>query len=150
VLFPIFVISAFSITFDFGWVRHVDTKAFARSLTSTIGMMALAIACVMRRVSGKTAPGRSTNTSNEAEFAAAMSNKPFSTAPFRCLALLGSYLPAAHQHTLSFRLSAYSHTRAFSFCSAPYPLQKTKENLRPTSARRGAKFVAKVCAAASV
>jgi hypothetical protein len=149
VLLPIFTISLFSITFDFGWVRHVDTKAFARSLTSTIGMTAFAMACVMRRVSGKTPPGRSTNTSNEAEFAA-NSNKPFSTAPFRCLALLRSHLPASRQHTLTFRVSAYSHTRASSFCSAPYPLQKTKENLRPASARRGAKFVAKACAAASV
>jgi hypothetical protein len=123
--FAILITSLFSITFDAGWVRQVDTNAFARTLTYTTGMMGPAIAYVMRLASGNTPPGRSMNVSKD-EFAAAISNRPFSTAPFGVSALPQSYRPALRPHTLSFRVSENNHTRASSCCSAPFPLQKTK------------------------
>jgi hypothetical protein len=81
------MISLFSITFDAGWVRQVATKAFARSLTDIIGRMGAAIVYAMRLSIVKTPPGRNMNTS-EAGLAAAISNRPFSTAPFEISALL--------------------------------------------------------------
>jgi hypothetical protein len=87
-VFAILTISLFSITFDAGWVRQVETNAFARALTYTTGMMVPAIAYVIRLSSGNTPPGRSMNASKD-ELAVAISSRPFSTTPFGVSALLG-------------------------------------------------------------
>ena len=141
-------ISLFSIILDAGWVRQVATNALAKALTNTTGTRAtLARACPTRLSSGNTPPGRSMDVSKDG-VAEATSSRLFSTAPCRVSICLWGYHLEIRIHTLSFRVSENNHKRASCCCSAPFPLQKIKGNLRPANC--GARFSARALAAASV